>query len=692
MSSSSSSDKITGPDGPPTLLVERPVLALPAKRDIGGYCPPEDQGTVARLRNTVARKAQCSGACLKEAVTRRIPILEWLPRYNFKENILGDTIAGITVAILQIPQGMGFALLANIPAICGIYMAFFPVIAYAVLATSQHNSMGSFAVITLMTGKVVNQYATFPDDSNAAAGNSSVAALDNLASGDPTYTPIEVATIVCFMVGFWSVLLGFLSMGSLTVFFNDMLVSGFSTGAAVHVVTSQIKDLLGISVQSFSGPLKIIYSYIDIFSKLTSSNVATVIISAISITVLSLNNELLKPRLSKVTKIPMPIELIVVIVGTTTCYLANFPFDYNVQIVGEIPTGLPPPALPPFSLAGSVAVDSLVIAIVAYAGSYSLARIFAIKHDYEVDANQELYAMGWGNMFSSFFSCAPMASAIARVLIQDAVGGVTQLACLITAFAILWVLLFIGPVFEFLPKACLASIIVVALKGMFMQVFDMMRMWKVSRVDAMLWIVTFLAVVIIDVDYGLLLGVLVAISVLVVRGQKPQMAKLGRVPNSDLYLESKLYGQACDLPGMVVIRIRGALHFANRDNFRASLNKASGFDPIAMKKAKLAAEKDDLGKGDAKKVRHLLLDCQGLSSCDASGSKFITRLNTMYEAAGVVLCFAGLNEEVLRSFEVMGTLAAVTEERIFHTVHDAVTVLQRDDPNVMQLDVATTDF
>ncbi|KAA0190365.1 hypothetical protein HAZT_HAZT003093 [Hyalella azteca] len=770
--------------------ITRPALTVSDKRELGGYQTPPDDGVVVRCRRYVRKQLTCSPSDVRDVVSKRIPILGLLPNYDFRSLLIGDAIAGLTVAILQIPLGMGFALLANIPAICGIYMAFFPVLVYAVLASSQHNSMGAFAVITLMTGKVVNEYATFPEGSPGAPGNAtaflaSVNATASAAADMPvTYTPVEVATIVCFMVGVWSVVLGMLSLGSVTVFFNDMLVSGFSTGAAVHVMVSQLKDIFGIKVTPFSGPFKIIYTLSDVISKLPSANVATIVISAVSMFILSVNNEQLKPRLAKVTKIPMPIELIVVIIGTAVSYSINVHETYSVNIVGEIPTGLPMPAMPPFSLAAAVAVDSLVIAIIAYAGSFSLAKIFATKHDYEVDANQELYAMGIGNVISSFFSCAPMAAAIARVLIQDAAGGMTQVAGLVSAFVILWVLLFVGPIFEVLPKACLASIIVVALKEMIMKVFDMIAMWKVSKVDSMLWTVTALAVILIDVDLGLLIGVLVAISVLVVRGQHPKITKLGQLPGTDIYADIGQYKKviwmrvvedvddafvpftvrnesmrlanelsasrlavadglitshgrhkflivqaidgflypasvyATEVDGMVILSVEGPLHFANRDNFKAKLFKGSGINPVALKKERMAEAKknpdysDDILKQNdtalvsplMKQIKYLVLDCQGVDACDAPAAKYLARMHGVYGAVGITLCLASVSEiakkstaamvvsstdDVMRSLEVTGVLATITAGRLFHSVHDAVTLLGVDIASGSEIDAVS---
>ncbi|KAF2360573.1 SLC26A/SulP transporter [Trinorchestia longiramus] len=671
-----------------TVIVSRPALTTIDKRQLGAYQPSPAKGAVVRLRSRIEKQLQCSPERLKAVIVRRVPILGWLPSYDFKNYLIGDAVAGLTVAILQIPLGMGFSLLANIPAIAGIYMAFFPVLVYAFFASSRHNSMGAFAVITLMTGKVVNEYATFPED--AAVNSTAVQTAINTTILHPTYTPMEVATTVCFMAGVWSMVLGFLSLGSLTVFFNDMLVSGFSTGAAVHVMVSQLKDVFGIQVQQFSGPFKILYSVRDVIQKLPSSNVATIIISAVSMLILSLNNEQLKPRLAKFTKIPMPIELIVVIIGTTVSYFVHLNQEYDVTIVGEIPTGLPMPAMPAFSLASAVAVDSLVITIVTYAGTISLAKMFATKHDYEVDANQELYATGIGNMVSSFFSCAPMAVAIARVLIQDAAGGMTQMAGLVSAFAILWVLLFIGPVFAFLPKACLASIIIVALKDMLLKVIDMVKMWKISKADAMLWNVTVLAVVLIDVDLGLLVGVLVAISLLVVRGQHPIMARLGHVPDSDLYLDLKYYKKATEVDGIVIVSVDGPLHFANRDNFKENLVKASGINPVQLKKMKDArAKNNDTSSDDEDKqsdrapfspllqhTKFLLLDLKAVNACDAPAANYLARMHRTFNEVNISLCLAAASDKVMKSLEVTGAASTFGEGGIFHTVHDAVTLLK----------------
>jgi len=399
----------------------------------------------------------------------------------------------------------------------------------------------------------------------------------------------------------------------------------------------------------------------------------TVTITVCTVVTLVINNVILKPRLAKVTKVPVPIELILVVVGTLVCWGADLADKHDVDILRHIPTGIPSPALPPLSLAGAVAVPSLVIAIVAYASSFSLAKIFALKHGYRVDPNQELYAMGWGNILSSLFSCAPMASAISRNVVQDSAGGKTQVAGLVTAFMMIWVMLFIGPLFESLPEAVLGSIILVALKGMFMQAGDMVRMWAVSKADAMLWIVTFAAVVLIDVDLGLLVGVLACVALLVARGQRPSVVVLGRVHSTDVFLDLRKFKKAVALPGVTILSIFGSLHFANKENMRSRIVKASGIDPTVSKKGESIDENknQDLAKS-VPKPHLLVIDLSCVPEVDVAAARALEDLVGSYRAAGVAVRLAGPNNKVAVTLEICGSLSNMGETSVFHDLADAI--------------------
>lgn len=248
-------------------------------------------------------------------------------------------------------------------------------------------------------------------------------------------------------------------------------------------------------------------------------------------------NEFVKPWMSKKCRFPIPVELIAVVGGTVLSYFLGLGPNYNVILVGHIPTGLPQPSVPPFALLRLVAMDAVAIAIVSYSIVMSMALIFAKKHGYSVRANQELLAMGISNITGSLFSCIPIACSLSRSLIQEQTGGQTQVASIISAGLILVVLLWIGPFFESLPRCVLGAVIVVALKGMFMQFKDLKRFYKEDRLEGLTWLCTFLSVVCIDIDIGLFCGLVMSVLALYLKGWKSYSAVLGVIHDTGIYVD-----------------------------------------------------------------------------------------------------------------------------------------------------------
>ncbi|KAA0199276.1 hypothetical protein HAZT_HAZT008938, partial [Hyalella azteca] len=596
--------------------VQRPAYTLPQLRHDLCYQPSPKRGLKGSLKSCLRSSCRCSPGALWSLLQQRVPLLAWLPTYSPRRDLVGDLIAGLTVAVMHIPQGCGllhlviginfsfggmaYAMLAEVPPILGLYTAFFPVLAYAIFGTSKHVSVGTFAVCSLMTGKVVGDLATpifpavttvtsllaqhldnttmpssvLPNSGSAAILNSlriSARSLDKSSSlsdvsqapvgfadavndtlltglstmttsgpesssGPVQYTPLQVCVAVAFMVG---ILFGLLHLGDMCVLLSDMLISGFTTGAAVHVLSSQLKHIFGLPVPRYSGPFRLIYTYIDLVKMLPSVNATALVMSVVCIAVLVFNNEIIKPRLRKITNFPVPIELIVVVVGTTVEYFVQFETTNELNVVGDIPTGLPEATLPDYNLFGLMLADTFVLAIVVFIISFSMVKIFSTKHGYRVDATQELYAGGISNIFGSMFSCVPSCVSLSRSLIQESVGGRTQMTSFVSCSAMFFVLLFIGPLFETLPN-----------------MYDFISSWKRSKGDAMLWLVSFSVTVLVDIDYGLGCGLLFSLLVLFKRYFDPVVAKLGAS----------------------ICKVTGALNFVNIECFKKRLVKVTGLD------------------------------------------------------------------------------------------------------------------
>lgn len=243
-----------------------------------------------------------------------------------------------------------------------------------------------------------------------------------------------------------------LRLGTLSTLLSEALVSGFTTGAACSVIVSQLKDMFGISVTRRKGYFLISRTIIDICQQIEHTNIPTLIFCAIIIVFMMVCNEYLKPCVKKYSRFPIPAELIAVIGGTLASMQLQVSSRYNIKLIGDIPAGLPMPKVPCFKIIPDLFMESIAIAIVTYSVVMSLGLTFARKHGYEVRPNQELFAMGIGNIVCGFFSCIPLACSLSRSVIQEQTGGATQLTSLFSAFIIIIILFWAGPFFTNLPR------------------------------------------------------------------------------------------------------------------------------------------------------------------------------------------------------------------------------------------------
>ncbi|XP_055536132.1 solute carrier family 26 member 6 [Wyeomyia smithii] len=599
-----------------------------------------------------------------------IPILRWLPQYSIKKDLLGDITAGITVAVMQIPQGMAYGLLAGVQANVGLYMAFFHCLVYAVLGTSRHISMGAFAVVSLMTAKVVASYATVTP---VEMINGTSFDLPPMDPSEPQYTAIQVVTALSFVVGCYHLIMSLIRLGTLSALLSEPLVSGFTTAAAIHVLVSQMKDLLGVSIPRYKGSFKNILALRDLASELPNSNLPTVYTSVIVILFMIFMNEYLKPWSSTKCRFPIPAELMAVVGGTMASYYIRLGPDFAVKLVGEIPIGLPAPEMPPVSLLKLVAVDAIAITIVSYSIVMSMGLIFAQKEGYEVRANQELIAMGTTNIVGSFFSCVPTACSLSRSLIQHQAGGKTQITAVVSSMLILVVLLWVGPYFETLPRCVLASIIFVALKGMLWQVKHIKKFQREGSLELFVWLVTFLSVTIIDIDIGLLIGVIFSLVALYIKGWKSYYSLLGTVPETAIYVDIGSHQRAEEVPHIKIFRYSGPINFASRATFKKALTKEVG---VSQKLVQRASRYEAAGDGAGLQIiKTVIIDLSSVPHIDTAACKVFNDLKKEMNTVGVstlIACPADCVYETLLHAESIGEGGF----HIFPTIHDAVLYAQ----------------
>ncbi|XP_077978010.1 prestin-like [Glandiceps talaboti] len=559
--------------------VERPVYSQDEFHSMYKESPIEYIPYKERIKKKFS-KCTCSGHCCKGCVTSGLPILDWLPKYSVSKQLVGDLICGCTVAAMNIPQGMAYALLASVPAVYGLYLSIFGPLFYAFTGTSRQMAVGTFAVVSMMVGSAVEKAVPLEDPSDSSSLNS-----DNSTSApggwDREQELITAAVSLALLVGMIQLTLGLLRLGWITIYFSDPFIRGYTTGAALHVFSSQIDDLLGLDIPSYYGAFNLLYKYRDIVTHMDYCNSVTIMLSICCIIFLIIMKTIEKKNKKRLRGYPLGAELILVIAGALTSWGLSLA-DYGVDVIGDIPTGLPPPKPPGTTYMSSLISDAIAIAIVSFAVSVAIGSLFAQKRNYKIDPNQELNAYGATNILGSFFSCYPACCSLSRSLVQESSGGSTQLAGIVNSVLILIILVVLAPLFEPLPKCVLAAIIVVALKGMFRQFLDLPKLWKYDFIDFNVWWFTCLAVFLFDVDLGLVIGLAFALFVVVWRTQEPFCTLLGRIPGTDLYQDIHSYSTAKEIPGMKIFHMQGSLYFANTDHFKKRVKKLTKVNPLKI--------------------------------------------------------------------------------------------------------------
>ncbi|NWT66329.1 S26A6 protein, partial [Prunella himalayana] len=588
----------------------REVLSEAELEEVAHRKPP----TKPSLRGCL-RKTRCSGSAAKSLLFRFLPFLRWLPRYPIKDWLLGDIVSGFSVGIMHLPQGLAYALLAGLPPVTGLYSSFYPVFLYFFFGTSRHNSVlvptlptlylfsGPFAVISVMIGSLTESLV--PSENFMESVNGSNATVNEELRDAAR---VELVATITVLTGIFQVALGLLQFGFVVTYLSDPLVRGYTTAASVHVLISQLKNVFGVSQSEHSGPLSLFVTVIDLCKKLPDTNVGTLVTAIIAMVVILIVKELNHKFAAKLP-MPIPIELITIIVSTGISYGVNLKDKFGISVVGNIPSGLKPPVAPNMSYFGQVAGNAFAIAVVGYAICISLGKIFALKHGYKVDSNQELIALGLSNFLGGFFQCFAISCSMSRSLVQESTGGNSQVAGVIASLVILVTIVKIGELFRDLPKAILAAIIIANLKGMFKQFKDLSTLWKSNKVDLLVWVVTFIATLLLNLDIGLAASVAFGLLTVIFRTQLPHYSILGRISDTDVYRDVAEYEMAQEVPGVKIFRSSSTIYFANVELYAEALKKKSGIDVDRLiekkKKAlkKLKKQQKKLEKEKAKRKK-----------------------------------------------------------------------------------------
>uniref|UniRef100_A0A674E100 Solute carrier family 26 member 4 n=1 Tax=Salmo trutta TaxID=8032 RepID=A0A674E100_SALTR len=546
--------------------VSRPIYSNPTFE--------EDNERQAREERTLRERLSCTCRQALKVVKGVFPVIDWLSRYPIREWLPSDVVSGVSTGLVCSLQGLAYALLVSVAPVYGLYSAFFPILTYFLLGTSRHISVGPFPVTCLMVGSVVLTLA--PDDHFLLPGNGT-GVNGTEADGIVAFLPIQVV-------------MGLLQVGFLVRYLSDPLVGGFTTAAAFHVLISQLKIVLSVPTNNHSGCFSILYTLIDVFTNIRQTNRADLVAGLLTIVIVMAVKEVNSKFRHKIP-VPIPIEVIVTVFAAGISYATELESRYGASLVHSIPRGFAPAQPPNTELLWNILGSSFSTAVVGYAVAVSVAKVYAAKHDYTIDGNQELIAFGFSNVFCGCFSGFVASTALSRTAVQESTGGKSQMAGIISAVMVMIVILALGNLLEPLQKSVLAAIVVANLKGMFMQVTEVPTLWRQNRADCFIWLATCLASVVLGLDVGLLAGLVFEMGTVVVRTQFPACSTLGNIPGTNIYRNMKDYKNVRHLifPGIKIFKCNAPIYFANIDYFKERLRV--GFDSVRVFKKRNKALK-----------------------------------------------------------------------------------------------------
>ncbi|KAG7520189.1 solute carrier family 26 member 9 [Solea senegalensis] len=596
----------------PRYVVDRPAYNLPDfDREF------DRKSRQFPVGEKVKKLFRCSVPRLKGLLLRHLPVLSWLPKYKAKDNLLCDVISGVSAGTIQVPQGMAFALLANLPPVNGLYSSFFPLIPYFFMGTAHQMVPGTFAVLSIMVGIVCLKLAPESDFSHFNATlNATIVDTDRMNE-----VRLGISGTLACLTAIIQIGLGFMQFGFVAIYLSESFIRGFMTAAGLQILISVLKYIFGIKVPPYSGPLAVVYTLADIIVGLPDTNIASLVFALVCGTVLILVKEL-SARYRHKVPFPIPMEIIIVVVATAISGPLHLPETYHMDIVGKIPLGFPAPILPTVSQWEDMLSVAFSLAIVGYVINLAMGRTLAAKHGYDVDPNQEMLALGCSNFLGSFFKIHVICCALSVTLAVDNAGGTSQFASLCVLLVVMVTMLTLGAYLKPLPKSVLGALIAVNLKNTLLQLSDPYYLWKKSKLDCFVWIVTFLATFFLSLPYGVVIGVGFSILVVIFKTQFRNGSAMGPILDMDIYKNPKVYNKVMPVTGVKIVNYCSPLYFANAEIFRQRVIKKTGLDPgklLLIRRKFLAKENAKEEKKDKvakRRTRSSLANMKTISQLD----------------------------------------------------------------------------
>ncbi|MDC9726612.1 MAG: sulfate permease [Candidatus Thioglobus sp.] len=559
-------------------------------------------------------------------IAKFLPFLAWIGEIKDSNILKADLVAGLTVALVLVPQSMAYAQLAGLPPQHGLYASFLPVMIAALMGSSRQLGTGPVAVVSLLTAAAVPTI---------------------LPEGASMEEYVIYASLLAFMVGIFQFALGALKLGFVINFLSHPVVVGFTNAAAIIIGTSQLNKVFGVAKGDGEHTYEQVWG--TIVNATSDTHVVTLLIALIAFAIMIAVKKF-APKL--------PGVLLAVTITTVIAWLIDFGGSveaggYGGAIVGVIPEGLPALTMPgfDFSVMNQMIVTAITIGLIGFMEAISIAKAMAAQTKQRLDADQELIGQGLSNIVSSFFQGYAVSGSFSRSAVNISAGAVTGFSSVVTAVIVGITLLFLTPLLYHLPQATLAAVIIMAVINL-IKFAPIMHAWKVEKHDAIVAVASFVLTLLFapHLENGIVIGVVLSLALFLYRTMQPRFTELSAHSGSTMLvnaLDNKL--DRCEV--VSIVKYSGALYFGNAGYFEDRM-------------LNLVAEKHQC-------LKYIIVDMAGINQIDASGEEMLAGLLDRCSAAGVEILFARTEgiEKVLRKSGFMKTYG---EDRFYDRRTDAL--------------------
>lgn len=545
------------------------------------------------------------------------PFLAWIGDLKDKQTLKADIIAGVTVALVLVPQSMAYAQLAGLPVYFGLYASFLPPMVAALFGSSRQLATGPVAVVSLMTA----------------------AALGPLAAGNPEGY-LAYAMLLAFMVGVFQFCLGVFRLGVLVDFLSHPVVLGFTNAGALIIATSQLSKLFGVTVEKAEHHYETVYRVMEAAAQHT--HMPTLWMGLLSLALLYG----LKKYLPSI-----PNVLVAVVVTTLLSWYTGYQ-DAGGSVVGTIPEGLPGFSLPDFNweIVSQLIATAITISLIGFMEAISIAKAMAARTRQRLDANQELIGQGLSNMVSGCFSGYPGSGSFSRSAVNINAGALTGVSSVVTGLVVGITLLWLTPLLYHLPQATLASVIVMAVINL-IKFKPIIHAWKAQPHDGVVSVVTFVLTLAMapHLDKGIIVGVGLSIALFLYRSMRPRVAELSRYPDNtmrDITVHNLPISDK-----IAIMRFDGELYFANAGYFESKV-------------LSIVATRPDL--------KYIIIDAEGINQLDATGEEVLYHLTSRLRGNGIELLVARMKRQFMQTLRRTNVIEKIGEDHFFSRIQYAL--------------------